>query len=677
MRVVEYPQIDEGVISGVLEKHGIESLDDLAEEERLIISKWVMDIAHVGKSDVLSKLWEDDFLEKPVSPEVFFTDEDYLGAVEGFHDQCLEDMLYVLDPENKINQWVLTGGVGWGKTTCAVAVQIYRLYYQLCLHDPGVYYDLQPGSKLITMFFGIDLSRAHISMWSKMTSFLRKSTFFMDRGFTEDKEGKGVADREIRIKFTKNDDVQVVAASRPSHALSLDVVGGILDEMEFRANKGVQDLYAEGSQAYDLYGEVSARQASRFPTSKPGLLCVISSAGTKNGFMAQHVKWSREQEDSFVSDYAVYNVAKKRYSGVRFPIEVGDDTHDSRILKQESEARKGARLEWVPVEHRAQYEKNIEESLKNISGITSYGSMKLMQNRASINDCIDDDRRHPFSKEVIEVGIRTTNFAIQDLLDMEMLVASNRNKVTGAHMPRKNPFKARYIHVDLAKKRDALGIAVGHFDGWREHITLDDEVNEKVNMHHPNIFFDILLEIRAPMGDTIDFAVILNFLFFLRKNVGFKVAKFTVDQWQSEQMRQAHEKKGVKAEIYSVDRDDKAYVAMRDAFYYRCINIYRYEPLIRNLQDVEHDLEKGKVDHSLYGAKDVSDCVASVTRQILVDHPIRYESLAVGMAVKASEFVDILKPKPKKEKHLDHSWAGKDFKGGRRKPGDFFKKEIL
>ena len=657
------------LVNDVLREYGIESFGELDPGEQELLRLWAEDNAASGRSDIVDRLWEHDFHEKPVTPEVFFTDEDYLGNIK-FYDACLRDMLYVLDPKNGIDEHILTGSVGWGKSTVAVALNIFKLYFQLCLKNPALYYDAQQVTTLVTMFFGIDLNRASLSLWSKMTGFLGESAWFRDKGFVEERTRDG-GNSEIRIKFRQTDDVQVVAASRPGHALSLDVVGGILDEMEFRATKSVKDVYASGSQAYDLYRDVHMRQANRFPQRKPGILCVISSAGSKFGFMSSHIESFRDAENVFISDYAAYKVAAFKYSGKQFPVEIGDDTHNSRILVHASDARAGARVEMVPEEHRVDFERNVEESLMDVAGISSYGSSKLIQDRISLGDCIDEARSHPFTKEVISVGINTTSYALQDFLDVPALVSTNRNKATGKRMPRKNPFVSRYIHVDLAKSQDACGIVMGHCDGWKEQ-TRADENSGKVNMHHPRIFLDFSLQVEPAVGDVIDFAVILNFLFFLRDTLGYRIKKFSTDQYQSEQLRQAFTKRGVKSEVYSVDRTDLAYVAMRDAYYYRCINMYHYEPLMKNLGNLEHDLELRKVDHAVNGSKDVSDCVAAVTRHIIVDYPIRFDSLGGGMVSKAGEVIDLIKSRPKKEAWRDSSWVKGDHKQSLRDPGDFF-----
>ena len=88
-------------------------------------------------------------------------------------------------------------------------------------------------------------------------------------------------------------------------------------------------------------------------------------------------------------------------------------------------------------------------------------------------------------------------------------------------------------------------------------------------------------------------------------------------------MRQAFIKEGIDSKILSVDKDDKAYRLLRDALAWGCVSMYKYQPAIDCLSDVEHDLEIRKVDHTLgAGKKDVSDCIASVTQQIIEEYPV-------------------------------------------------------
>ena len=111
-----------------------------------------------------------------------------------------------------------------------------------------------------------------------------------------------------------------------------------------------------------------------------------------------------------------------------------------------------------------------------------------------------------------------------------------------------------------------------------------------------------MLEIVPLAGDAIDFFKLQSFLIDrLRGKYGFRVKKFTTDHYQGTQMRQAYQKLGVNAELFSVDRTDAPYLLLRDMFGYGCVDTYSYQPLIDNLLDLEHDLGRRKVDHTKSG----------------------------------------------------------------------------
>jgi len=98
-------------------------------------------------------------------------------------------------------------------------------------------------------------------------------------------------------------------------------------------------------------------------------------------------------------------------------------------------------------------------------------------------------------------------------------------------------------------------------------------------------------------------------------------------------------KTGFTTNYTSVDRSDLPYVNLRNACSQKRLNIYRYEPLIHELRNLIHDLERSKVDHPDTdvsggpGSKDVSDslcgayttcaqAVAALKPTTAIPHPV-------------------------------------------------------
>ena len=164
----QYQDYESSPANAILSRLDSDKISTLSSEEKSLVLKILEELSQDGRSLTLDNLWSIDYKEQPVSPEIFFTDNHYLGHIgRGLYDKNMETLVDILDPSKDIFEVVLTGSIGYGKTTLAVCMNIYKLYRLLCLHNPAEYYGLAAGSLLVTMVFGIDLARANLSLWSK------------------------------------------------------------------------------------------------------------------------------------------------------------------------------------------------------------------------------------------------------------------------------------------------------------------------------------------------------------------------------------------------------------------------------------------------------------------------------------------------------------------------------
>ena len=153
------------------------------------------------------------------------------------------------------------------------------------------------------------------------------------------------------------------------------------------------------------------------------------------------------------------------------------------------------------------------------------------------------------------------------------------------------------IHVDLSLKRDATGIAMVH--------------EEKDGL----VIVDLMMRIKAPPGGEINFSDVRDIILEIRQR-GFYLAKVTYDGWQSRDSIQILSNKGIDCDELSVDRDTRAYDALKAKIYDNKFKCYRYEPFLQEIKRLEF-VEGKKVDHpSRNGSKDVTDAVAGAVYNI-------------------------------------------------------------
>jgi hypothetical protein len=176
-------------------------------------------------------------------------------------------------------------------------------------------------------------------------------------------------------------------------------------------------------------------------------------------------------------------------------------------------------------------------------------------------------------------------------------------------------------HIDLAKGKDTAneiadcaGLTLGHKE--------ETEDEEK-----PKIVIDLMCQIKAPRGREIEFEDIRQLLYKLI-SMGFNISEVTLDGYQSTDFMQILRKRGIKAELLSVDKDNSAYDSLKSLIYNKRIDYYYYPVFIRECEELQ--LIGGKADHPDVsrrraleengddrGSKDVSDSVAAVCKSLI------------------------------------------------------------
>ncbi len=177
----------------------------------------------------------------------------------------------------------------------------------------------------------------------------------------------------------------------------------------------------------------------------------------------------------------------------------------------------------------------------------------------------------------------------------------------------------RFIHVDLALKRDRAALSMVHCPGLKE-------INTGLGIEKlPVINVDFIHSWTAQPGSEINFAQVRSMIIDLCRK--FSVAVVSFDQWQSVEMIQSLKAMGINADFHSVKKSD--YDTLMTSIYDRRLRGYWNEIL------VEEELLKlrliggNKIDHPSTGTKDLADALAGAVFQsinnITIDQEIEIE----------------------------------------------------
>lgn len=625
-----------------------------SKQELLAVQRILEEIEETGKSDTLEALWQSDFERKPVSIDEFLEDDYYLGKVgRDVYPKWRGDLRKVLDPYAPKIEWIIEGSIGSGKSYCAVLALLYKIYYLTCLIDPQKFFGLGSKTPIVFGFFNIFKYLAQATSYQYLTTWLRDmSPYFRSLRLDVGKPGKRESDKAV-LNLPKG--ITIALGSNAIHALGQNLLAGMLDEADFGKEKSITST--EKSQIADLYHQVRTRMDSRFMQrggSNPGLLCLVSSARETEQFMAKHIAAKRDDINTHVSSYALYEIKEDKYEGSdRFRVVVGDKLHKSYIAEDEdeNEIREGATVLEVPVEFLGAYRYDLDSSIRNISGVRTYGKKLFLPRRDVLLECMEacTPRKHPFTREEVSLSI-DDDTAIEDYLVRDELLElfDKSNKL---YRPRFFPYADRFVHVDLAKNRDCAGIAMGCIS---KQVEIERYTPEglKVRARDYQFFVDLMLRIRAGKGSEIDFAKIRRFIFFLMLTGNFKIKWVGYDSYQSTDSIQIFKKEKVQSKEFSVDKKPGPYRALRSVVMERRLDTYYYEPFyeeITLLEDHSGEVPKRKpeIDHPVNGSKDVSDAVTGFVSGALISKGAQISGTdAEIIAKRAKKYIELTKEKP-------------------------------
>ena len=177
----------------------------------------------------------------------------------------------------------------------------------------------------------------------------------------------------------------------------------------------------------------------------------------------------------------------------------------------------------------------------------------------------------------------------------------------------------RFIHVDLALKRDRAALSMVHCPGIKN-------INTGLGVESlPVLNVDLVKSWSAAPGAEIIFSSIRALIIDLCRR--FSVGIVSFDQWQSVEMIQSLKAMGINADFHSVKKTD--YDTLMTSIYDKRLRGYWNHILVEDELLKLKLLNGTKIDHPTSGSKDLADSVAGAVFQavqnILIDQEVEIE----------------------------------------------------
>lgn len=590
-------------------KDSIEQLNSLTPIQREVALKILKDTLEKNKSTTLNEMLETDYDEIPVDIDTFLTDPRYLGKFTNNG----KNLTYRKWPE-ALREWfpnplapspyveiALTGAIGLGKSTNFDYAATYFLYKLMCLKDPNSYYG-QPGATLWFCFFNNTLNSANSAAYAKFQAMLQSSPWFMERGSLS-----GVKN----VEYIPNKNIRFMIGSTLQHTLGINIIFAAMDEINFAKGKNIS---MEQSKIFEMYSIILERISSRFLVNgrSAGMMFLASSKQSQYDFLENYINKKDEENKRkpkdkrtfYKFDYPQWEVhpASKYPSGKTFKIACQNPMLPNKIIEAEEDTPEkikeleinGYKIINVPIELYDPAKMSLDTFLMNTAGIASTLSSKYLHPSLYVDNEYEHIER-PFEKEVLEIGLKD-KLRIIDFFNPKALGDSVIHKKL-------------YMHIDTSLTGDRTGISCIAISGYKHQKKYSD-TGEEYDMNELVYRQLFTIGIQAPKGDQISFQKTREFIYYLKRQLGWNLQMVSTDGFQSADLRQSLILAGIPTCYISLDKTPDGYETFKIALQEQraILILHEYQPLLfAEFQNVERNNLSGKIDHTVDGSKDLLD----------------------------------------------------------------------
>jgi len=535
--------------------------------------------------DVYEKYY--GYSHKPVNLTEFIEDPHFMNAKGILYPTVMQDMVEL--NSGGYVEAVLTGAIGTGKTTMALYTTAYQLYLLSCLNNPHAQFDLDPASEILFVFQSINASLAKAVDYMRFKAMIDSAPYFKAHYRYDTNIGS-------EMRFPNRVIVKPISGTDTA-AIGQNVMGGIIDELNFMAVTNKSKLSVDGGQydqAVALYTSLATRRKSRFMQKGvlPGILCLVSSKRYPGQFTdLKEAEASRELQTTgkttiFIYAKRLWEVAPEKFTGNWFQIFVGDESRQPRILEPNEVLVDDEKLLVmdIPLENRNEFEVDIMRALRDIAGVSTLARHPYITDRAAVSRCFGT-HKSVLSRDAVDFKATKLQIYPSNFQDRE---------------------RPRWVHIDLAVTGDSAGVSMGYIEKFT-HIERSKGEFEIL----PVVYMDFSLEVKPPKGGEILFFKIRALLYKLR-DAGLNIKWVSLDSYQSTDTIQILRQKGFTCGTVSVDTTTVPYDVAKSALYDGRILAPKHDKLQQELIALEVDVKKGKIDHTPQNSKDVADSFTGV-----------------------------------------------------------------
>ena len=477
-----------------------------------------------------------------------------------------------------------------GKSTVVIISALYELYLILCAVSPSITFGLKNTANMTFCFLSKDNSTACSQLGEDMHKGLSMAPYFKDT-ITKNLSFSTLDKKGVQI----TDNVVLKAGSTVNVITGTDLIFGCLDEANMPSPKIANENLVDSRTK--LYTAMVDRRNSTYSNAAglTGMIWLTSSPMDEGDVIGERINFVQEHgvENVFIMDNVPRWVARNESMEDTFEFYLGSEVQDPCIIEESDVDREildENRIIEVPrrTDYISQFRGQPRLAIQEIAGRRTlaenafFPSVSMFQKVFSKENTI-------FKKDDLRINLDSGMEVSDYLYDPDYF--SHPNK----------PECYRYIHLDMAEKKDRFGLASVYSD--MEKYTSEEGEEIRVRKY----YIDFCIGVSSSGGKAVDLLKILEFVYGLKKK-GYPVKIVTTDSHQGELARQVLRKHGVKTEYQSVEKTKDAYFFLKNLILTGTLSGFKNPLLVKELSGLRETNKR--VEKSKTTTDDLSDALA-------------------------------------------------------------------
>lgn len=466
-----------------------------------------------------------------------------------------------------------------GKSTTIVISALYEMYLLLCMISPYKTLNVKNTANLTFAFLSKDNPTACSQVGEDVHKGLTQSPYFVDvitnnLSFSNlDKKG---------VQVTNN--ILLKAGSTVNVLTGTDLIFGCLDEANMPSPKiSAETLVDVRTKLYRTMVDRRNATFSKAP-ALTGMIWLTSSPMDEGDVIGERIDEviSNDIQNVYIMDNIPRWVARNEMKEDTFDFFLGSNTQDPCIVEESDlslEDLEEDRIIKVPrvTEYLNYFRTKPRLAIQEVAGRRTVAENAFF-NSVSPFELVFNKENHIFKQDDLRINVGTFTDVSDYLYNKEYFKNPD------------HPECYRYIHLDMAEKKDRFGMA----SVYCRMVKYTGEGGNTLRVR--KYFIDFCLGVSSSRGEAVDLLKILEFIYGLKKQ-GYPVKKVTTDSHQGELARQLLRRHGVETEYQSVEKTKDAYFFLKNLILTQTLSGFKNKILTRELaglRETNKRVEKAK-----------------------------------------------------------------------------------